>query len=120
MLVYMILYGAGMLFASSAHYYMSGFCLILAAIYLYFRDYLKSGNPLHLRGLFCAFWVGGQGISCMKLRRLQTDWSMETWACFFTALAAFWFTYEFAARKLMADHETKKGNDSGYGTGRFK
>ena len=61
MVVYLILYGAGMLFASSAHYYMSGISLILAALYLYFYDYRQSGNPLHLRALFSLFWVGGKG-----------------------------------------------------------
>ena len=66
MVVYLILYGAGVLFASSAHYYMSGMSLILAALYLYFYDYRRSGNPLHLRALFSLFWVGGGGISCFK------------------------------------------------------
>lgn len=119
MLVYMILYGAGMLFASSAHYCISGCCLILAALYLYFRDYLKSGNPLHLRGLFCAFWVGGQGISCMKLSRLQTDWILETWICFFLALVVFWTVYEFAVPKFKPDKRAAERNDSGYGLGLF-
>ncbi len=44
MVVYLILYGAGMLFASSAHYYMSGMSLILAALYLYFYDYRRAGT----------------------------------------------------------------------------
>lgn len=119
MLVYMILYGAGMLFASSAHYCISGCCLILAALYLYFRDYLKSGNPLHLRGLFCAFWVGGQGISCMKLSRLQTDWRLETWICFFLALVVFGTVYEFASTKFTPDKRAAERNDSGYSLGLF-
>ena len=120
MLVYMFLYGAGMFFASSAHSYMSGFCIILAAIYLYVRDYLKSGNPLHLRGLFCAFWVGGQGISCLKLSRLQTDWSRETWFCFFIARAAFWLMYEVTAKKMQRKKsEEMQTVESGYGLGLF-
>ena len=119
MLLYMILYGAGMYFASCAHYYMSGFCVILAACYLYFRDYLKSGNPLHLRGLFCAFWVGGQGISCLKLSRLQTNWSLKTWMCFFMALVVFWIGYEFVSKKMAASTTLVKKTDSGYGLGLF-
>lgn len=105
MLVYLILYGAGMLFASSAHYYMSGVSLILAALSLYFYDYRKSKNPLHLRALFSLFWVGGEGISCLKLSRLQTDWSPETWACFFVALTAFWTVFELAKRRLAGKPE---------------
>lgn len=98
MLVYLFCYGAGMLFASSAHYYMSGASLLMAAVYLYVYDYRRTGNPLHLRALFSLFWVGGQGISCFKLSRLQTDWEAVTWACFFVALAAFWTAFEFAQR----------------------
>ncbi|MBQ7795342.1 MAG: oligosaccharide repeat unit polymerase [Lachnospiraceae bacterium] len=127
MLVYLICYGAGMLFASSAHYCMSGISLILAALYLYFYDYRKSGNPLHLRGLFSAFWVGGQGLSCMKLSRLQTDWDFVTWACFFVALTAFWTVYELAERRF-AKKESEPaatgaaapaGKESGYSLGLF-
>ena len=131
MLVYLICYGAGMLFASSAHYYMSGASLILAAMYLYFYDYKKSGNPLHLRGLFSAFWVGGQALSCMKLSQLQTDWSYITWACFFVALTAFWCVYELAEKRFekrsgalgsgapVSREDTETVEVSGYGLGLF-
>lgn len=113
MLIYLILYGAGMLFASSAHYYMSGVSLILAALSLYFYDYRKSGNPLHLRALFSLFWVGGEGISCLKLSRLQTDWDFVTWASFFVALTAFWTVYELAERRLACRAAEKSGAASG-------
>ena len=108
MFVYLILYGAGMLFASSAHYYMSGGSLILAALYLYFYDYKKSGNPLHLRALFSLFWVGGEGVSCLKLSRLQTEWDLITWASFFVALAAFWTVFELAENKVFTPERRKE------------
>ncbi len=129
MLVYLICYGAGMLFASSAHYYMSGASLLMAALYLYAYDYRRTGNPLHLRALFSLFWVGGQGVSCFKLSRLQTDWEYVTWACFFVALAAFWTAFEFAqrswtGRKNITDQGGRKGRreaaaGAGYETGLF-
>ena len=78
MLVYVICYGAAMLFAFSAHFTLSGMSLMFAALYLYLWEYGKSGNPLHLRGLFSLFYVGGEGISCLKLSNLQKDWSLET------------------------------------------
>lgn len=108
MVVYLILYGAGVLFASSAHYYMSGMSLILAALYLYFYDYRRSGNPLHLRALFSLFWVGGEGISCFKLSRLQTDWDPVTWASFFIALAAFWSVFGLAEARIRKKREEGK------------
>lgn len=109
MVVYLILYGCGMLFASSAHYYMSGMSLILAALYLYFYDYRRSGNPLHLRAMFSLFWVGGEGISCFKLSRLQTDWDPVTWASFFIALAAFWSVFGLAEARIQEKTEGRGG-----------
>ena len=110
MIVYLILYGAGMLFASSAHSYMSGVSLILAALYLYFYDYKRSGDPLHLRALFSLFWVGGEGISCLKLSRLQKDWEFVTWAAFFVALAAFWSVYGLAEIRICGKYTERSFN----------
>lgn len=107
MLVYVICYGAAMLFAFSAHFTLSGMSLMFAALYLYLREYGKSGNPLHLRGLFSLFYVGGEGISCLKLSNLQKDWSLETWACFFVAFAAFWNMYALAEKKFGYGKEKK-------------
>ena len=118
MLEYLICYGAGMLAASSAHYCLSGVFLILAAVYLYGYDLRRTENPLHLRGLFSAFWVGGQGISCMKLSRLQTDWELKTWVCFLLALAAFWCVFGLAERKF-GPAEAGKQTGTGYGQGLF-
>ena len=107
MLVYVICYGAAMLFAFSAHFTLSGMSLMFAALYLYLWEYGKSGNPLHLRGLFSLFYVGGEGISCLKLSNLQKDWSLETWACFFVAFAAFWNVYALAEKKFGYGKEKK-------------
>ena len=63
MLVYVLCYGAGMLFASSAHYYLSGASLLLAAVWLYWRDVKKYESLLDLQALFSLFFIGGQGIS---------------------------------------------------------
>ena len=102
MLVYVICYGAAMLFAFSAHFTLSGMSLMFAALYLYLWEYGKSGNPLHLRGLFSLFYVGGEGISCLKLSNLQKDWSLETWACFFIAFAAFWNVYALTGLTILS------------------
>lgn len=98
MIVYLICYAAGFFLAGGEHYYSSGLVLILAAGYLYYYDYRRSGSMLHLRGLFSAFWVGGQGIACLKLSELQTDWSYKTWACFLLAFLGFWVTFEVLQR----------------------
>ena len=77
---------------------LSGLVLVGAAIWLYIRDYMRTGNLIHLRGLFCLFFVGGQGISCFKLSHLQTDWLLITWISFFLAVMAFWWVFEVLTR----------------------
>ena len=42
-----------------------------------------------MRGLFTLAWVGGEGIACLKLSRLQSDWSNVTWLTFFSDLCVF-------------------------------
>lgn len=98
MIVYLISYMASFLFARSEHYYLSGIVLMIAAVYLYVHEYRLSNNLIHLRGLFSLFWVGGQGISCLKLSKLQTDWSLLTWACFLVAFLGFWMVFEFLTK----------------------
>lgn len=98
MIVYLICYGASWVFAHFHLYYLSGLALLLAAGYLYYNDYHRTGNVIHLRGLFSAFWVGGQGIACLKLSKLQSDWGLLTWLCFFLAFAGFWITFEILTR----------------------
>ena len=104
MIVYLICYAASWIFARFGLYYLSGAALFLAAGYLYAYDYRRSGNLIHLRGLFSCFWVGGQGAACLKLSKLQTDWALQTWICFFLALVGFWITFEVLDR-LMGGNE---------------
>lgn len=106
--VYVICFLASFLFARAGHYYLSGFVLILAAVYLYWYDYKRSGNVIHLRGVFSFFWVFGQALACLKLSHLQTDWSLITWLCFFIALTAFWLTFQLL--------EMKSGSPEGFRT----
>lgn len=113
MLVYVICYGAGMLFASSAHYYLSGAALLFAALWLYGGDCRRSGNLLDLKALFSLFFVGGQGISCLKLSRLQTDWASMTWLCFFCAVVCFRLACDLVGKKLSSGREAAKEGQSG-------
>ncbi|MDW2796230.1 O-antigen polymerase [Clostridium boliviensis] len=98
MSVYLISYAASYLFARAGYYWLSGLILMLAAFFLYWCDYRRTENIIHLRGLFSLFWVGGQGIACLKLSELSSDWSIITWFCFLLAYLGFWGTYEFLIR----------------------
>ncbi len=95
MAVYIICYIASMLWARISQYAVSGLLLIVAALYLYIKDYKKTGSPINLRGLYTLGLVGGQGISALKLSFLQDKWSYTTWAVLFVAYSMFWVAYEF-------------------------
>ena len=98
MIVYLICYALSWILAYFHLYYLSGLALFAAAGFLYYYDYHRTGNFIHLRGLFSAFWVGGQGVACLKLSNLQTDWSLLTWFCFLLAFAVFWITFQILER----------------------
>ena len=101
MAVYLICYALSYLLARQHVYMLSGLVLITAALWLYWRDYRASRDLIHLRGLFCLAFVGGQGVSCFKLSRLQTDWAGETWLCFLLAVLAFWLAFEAVQRMAL-------------------
>ena len=105
MVVYLICYLASFFLARGEHYYLSGLALLLAAAWLYISDYRKSRNLIHLRGLFSLFWVGGQGLSCLKLSRLQSDWTVMTWICLALAFAGFWLVFEVLSRIYGTGHD---------------
>ena len=95
--LYLAAYGVSYLMARTDNYMLSGLLLILAAVGLYIQEYMRTERLLDLRAIFSLFWVGGQGISCLKLSHLQGDWSNTTWLCFLAAYLAFWLGYELFA-----------------------
>ena len=87
--VYTVCYLASYLLDRGGYHWPSGLCLMAAAVWLYISEYRRTGNLVHLRGIFSLFWVGGQGVACLKLSRLQVPWSWVTWLCFYLAFAGF-------------------------------
>ncbi len=98
MIVYLISYILCFLFARRGYYYPSGLVLLAAAVWLYVSEYRHSRNLIHLRGLFSLFWVGGQGLACLKLSRLASEWTLMTWVCLAVAYIAFWTVFEVLCR----------------------
>lgn len=93
MIVYLVCYAASLLLALGRHYLLSGAGLLAAAAYLYASDYIRSGNLLHLRGIFALSFVGGQGLACMKLSYLSQAWSAGTWLGLLAAFAGFYLAF---------------------------
>lgn len=79
--VFLICYAAAFFLSRLSQFALSGTALIFAACYLYIRDTKPAGRPVSLKALFTLSFVGGEGISCLKLSQLQTQWKTETWLC---------------------------------------
>ena len=100
MSVYALLYGAAWLFSAGNHPFPAGLSLLFAALYLYVRDYRKTGEILHLRGLFSLSFAGGQGLACFALSRLAVPWKAMTWISLFLAMAGFHWTFDLLERRF--------------------
>ena len=95
---YMLSFFVSYIASLAKWYYASGIILIVEAVYLYVHWVRESGSFVELRALFTLAWVGGQGISCLKLSTLQDTWSYITWLSFFVIYIAFGIGYEWGRR----------------------
>ena len=87
--------------SAMGEYLLSGSVLILLSLYLYACYYRRSGClVLCPAGLFSLSWVGGAGVSALKLSNLQTDWEPLTWLSIWLFAAAFLLAYELLTWKI--------------------
>lgn len=98
MIIYLLTYGISFLFSRFGWFLPSGLVLMAGALYLYWKDYRASGNFIHLRGLFCLFFIGGQALSCLKLSQIQKPWQTITWVCFLAAVLSFYGMFALAGK----------------------
>ena len=87
--IYTVAYLMSCILASFHFYIASGALLIVMAAVLYADTYRETGRILNITGLYSLSLVGGQGISCLKLSYIQTDWAPMTWICFYLAFIGF-------------------------------
>ena len=95
---YMLSFFVSYIASLAKWYYASGIILMVEAVYLYVHWVRESGSLVELRALFTLAWVGGQGISCLKLSTLQDTWSYITWLSFFVIYIAFGIGYEWGRK----------------------
>lgn len=86
---------ASYLLGQAGAYLPSGLCLMAAAVALFFVFYHRSRQLLDMEALFSLFWLGGTGVSCLKLSRLATEWTDTTWLCFALAYVGMIVGYEW-------------------------
>ncbi len=100
--VYTLAFLVSYLASCAGLYYLAGLVLMAAAVCLYVHWSKEDENLTELRALFTLAWVGGQGIACLKLSRLQSDWLPVTWLCFFLIYIGFGIGYEWGGKKQEA------------------
>lgn len=92
-------YVTGMLLSRAGLFYASGAVIIIEALFLYILCYRETNSLVNLKGLFSLSWIGGVGVACLQLSKLQTDWEMVTWLCFFLAYLCFVLGYDLVIWK---------------------
>lgn len=101
--IYFIGYVISCLLSQAHLYYLSGGIMIATGIILYIVNVKKTKQIADLRGLFSLSWIAGEGIACLQLSKLQTDWKIMTWVCFFLAYVCFLFAYDY-----LGNHKKQK------------
>ena len=92
---YMLMYLASYVSSLAGLPVLSGILLVIEALYLYVHLVRQAGSLIELRAWFTLAWVGGQGIACMQLSRLQTNWHYMTWIAFCLIYLGFGIGYEW-------------------------
>ena len=91
---------SSMMLSMLGAYHASGALLIGLSVYLYAFYYKRSkGLLLSPGGLFALSWIGGAGVSALKLSNLQTDWELRTWAVIVLFGAAYLGAYELVTAR---------------------
>ena len=82
---YTLVYAAAVLAAKAHLDYVTAVLLMAEAMFLFIWNFRKTKNLSGYAGGFFngLAWVGGEGSACLKLSRLQSDWSNVTWLTFF-------------------------------------
>ena len=84
--------------AGGGFYLLSGLILMSTAAGVSFYDYRKNGRLTCPAVLFSLSWIGGSGISCLKLSNLQVEWETETWLVIYLTYAVFRIVYDLSSR----------------------
>ena len=72
MLIYTVCSLLAYVLSRMERYALSGFVLILAALYLYIKEYRYSKSLVNLRGFFALAFIGGGGLAAIKLSPCKT------------------------------------------------
>ncbi len=93
-IIYTIGYILSYTMASLNHHYFAGIILMILALFLYMQSFHDTKNLVDMKGIFSLSWISGQGLACLQLSNLQSDWNSKTWICFGVAYLCFCLGYD--------------------------
>lgn len=111
LLAFAAIYVLSWILSAQGLYLLSGAVLIIAAVLLTVYYYCKSGRRVSPPAVFSISWIGGAGVSCLKLSRLQTDWESLTWISIFCAYIAFIAGYSLSNYIAGRKDKNRKADD---------
>ena len=88
LIVYIIAYFISTLFYYLKYNYVASVIMISLAIFLYIKEIKYTNRIINVRGLFALGFIGGFGVSLLKLSKLANDYSIMTFVVVFTSYFA--------------------------------
>ncbi|MDO5564559.1 MAG: O-antigen polymerase, partial [Eubacteriales bacterium] len=102
---YILFFIISYVFHQYGFFIYSSIFLLLLSIILYVEEVRKSGLIINFRGILSIGFIGGLGISLLKLSNLASPFELKTWICFFVVYPIFYFAYEIATKKFIMQNE---------------
>ena len=88
LIFYIIAYLVSTVFYYLKYNYVASVIMISLAIFLYVKEIKCINRIINVRGLFALGFIGGFGVSLLKLSKLANDYSIMTFVVVFTAYFA--------------------------------
>lgn len=108
LVVYTIVYSLSVVLYYFKHNYIASVAMISLAIFLYVKECKLTDKIINVRGLFALGFIGGFGVSLLKLSKLAADYSVTTFIAVFIAYFALYLGTYYAIKK---EDEKRVTND---------
>lgn len=102
-----LVFGTGALLSYNNFKILSFVVFEILAFGSYFIMYTKTHKMINAIGIFNLSWIGGIGLSCLKLSKLQRHWYARTWIAFLAAYITFEIIYYLAENIMSRKTQSK-------------
>lgn len=99
LVIYTIIYLLSVVLYYFKHNYIASVVMISLAIFLYLKECKQIGRIINVRGLFALGFIGGFGVSLLKLSKLAADYSVTTFIAVFIAYFAVYLGTYYVIKK---------------------